>query len=37
MLAAFPTIDYTKLTEYEQEDSTEGAKTYACVGGVCEL
>lgn len=26
-----------ELDRYEQDDNTEGAKTYACVGGVCEL
>lgn len=33
----FPKIDYSKLTEYEQQDNTEGAKSYACVGDTCEL
>jgi ribonucleotide reductase alpha subunit len=36
-LARFPTIDYSQLWKYEQEDQTEGAKTYACVGDKCEL
>lgn len=35
--AAFPQIDYTQLSRYEQEDNTEGAKSYACVGDRCEL
>ena len=26
-----------ELNAYEQEDNTEGAKTYACTGGSCEL
>ena len=31
-------IDFgTELSRYEMEDNTEGAKTYACVGGSCEL
>ncbi len=31
-------IDFgTELSHYEMEDNTEGAKTYACVGGSCEL
>ncbi len=34
---AFPTIDYSKLTQYELEDGTMGAKELACVGGVCEI
>lgn len=33
----FPKINYSKLSEYEQEDLTEGAKTFACVGDKCEL
>ena len=37
LLAKFPKIDYTKLSEYETEDNTEGAKSYACVGDKCEL
>ncbi len=27
----------SELDQYEQDDNTEGAKTYACVGGVCEI
>jgi len=30
-------IDFTKLSEYEKEDFTEGAKEYACTSGSCEL
>lgn len=31
-------IDFgDELIKYEQDDNTEGAKTYACVGGACEL
>ena len=37
MLADFPMIDYTQLSGFELEDNTEGAKTYACVGGACEM
>lgn len=37
LTARFPEIDYSRLAEYEQEDNTTGAQTYACVGGVCEL
>lgn len=33
----FPTIDYSKLSQYEVEDSTHGAQTYACTGDKCEL
>jgi ribonucleotide reductase alpha subunit len=37
LAAAFPQIDYSKLSEYEQEDNTSGSKSYACVGDRCEL
>jgi ribonucleotide reductase class II len=37
MLEAFPKIDYSQLGFYELEDSTEGAKTYACTSGSCEI
>jgi len=30
-------IDYSKLSEYELEDATEGSKEYACAGGACEI
>jgi len=30
-------IDWTQLPAYEKEDTTEGAKTAACVGNSCEL
>lgn len=32
-----PKIDYLQLSKYELEDNTEGAKSLACAGGVCEL
>lgn len=35
--AAFPKIDYSKLTEYEIEDNTTGAQALACTGDKCEL
>lgn len=31
------TVDYKCLSYYEMEDTTEGAKTFACVGDRCEL
>lgn len=37
MVAALPEIDYSLLSNYETDDNTDGAKTYACAGGVCEL
>lgn len=30
-------IDWARLSEYESEDRTQGSKTYACTGDVCEL
>jgi ribonucleoside-triphosphate reductase (thioredoxin) len=35
--AAFKDIDFSKLSEYEIEDNTVGAKELACVGGNCEV
>lgn len=37
MVKAFPAIDYSQLSRYEMEDNTEGAKTFACTGGSCEI
>ena len=37
-LKAFPTtIDWEKLSSYEQEDNTVGMQTLACSGDVCEI
>ena len=36
MVASFPEIDLSKLSEYEKEDNTEGAQELACQGGACE-
>ena len=30
-------VDWDKLPEFERGDTTEGAKTLACVGGACEI
>jgi hypothetical protein len=37
MVAKFPKIDYSQLSKYEQEDSTEGAKSLACAAGNCDI
>ena len=37
LVSIFPKIDYSKLTKYELEDNTEGAKSLACVAGICEI
>ena len=34
---SMPKIDWTKLSEYESSDMTEGAQTLACVGPSCEI
>ena len=35
--AAFPVVDYGNYNTDEYEDNTHGAKTLACVSGVCEI
>lgn len=35
MVAEFPDLNWAKLTEYESEDMTESAQTFACVGDKC--
>lgn len=37
MASAAPKIDFSKLTEFETEDSTTGQSELACVSGVCDL
>ena len=37
MKEEFPKIDYSKLSEYEDEDFTTGAQTVACSGDSCEI
>ena len=38
LLANMPTsIDWSKLSEYEQEDNTAGSQTLACSGDSCEI
>jgi len=32
-----PSIDWAKLADFEQEDSTTGSQEFACTGGVCEV
>jgi ribonucleoside-diphosphate reductase alpha chain len=34
---AFKDIDFSKLSDYEHEDETTGAKELACAGGNCEV
>jgi len=37
MLDKMPKLDYSKLSEFEQEDNTVGAKTLACSADGCEM
>jgi len=37
LVSKFPDINFSKLSEYEKDDLTEGSKEYACVSGSCEL
>lgn len=30
-------IDWSKLSDYETEDTSKGSSTFACVGGSCEI
>lgn len=36
-LAGLPAIDFARIVAYEQEDTTAGAREYACTGAVCEI
>lgn len=33
----FPELDYTQLSQFEQEDNTTGAQSYACTAAGCEM
>jgi len=38
LLGRMPTsIDWSKLSEYEEEDNTSGMQTMACSSGICEI
>jgi len=37
LISILPTIDYDNLRQFENEDNTTGAKSYACTGDRCEL
>lgn len=36
-IAAFPAIDYSKLSQYENAAEDKAAREYACTSGACEL
>jgi ribonucleoside-diphosphate reductase alpha chain len=35
--SAFPTLDWTKLAEYETTDTTQNSHSLACSAGLCEI
>jgi len=37
MLREMPEIDFSKLSDYETRDETEGTRAFACAGNSCEL
>ena len=37
LLANFPSIDYSKLVNYEYNDETEQKRELACVSGLCDI
>ena len=38
LLSTMPkSIDWSRLSEYEKEDSTSSSQTFACTGDVCEV
>lgn len=37
MVAELPEIDFSRLSEFEVSDTTEGARTFACSGNSCEI
>ena len=37
LMKVFPKVDFSRLSEYEKDDQTEGAKELACKSGACEI
>lgn len=37
LVKSFPEVDFAQIVLYERDDSTEGAKELACMGGTCEI
>jgi ribonucleoside-diphosphate reductase alpha chain len=38
LLSVMPdSIDWSKLSDYEKEDTSKGTNTFACSSGVCEI
>lgn len=36
-VASFPSVDWTRLTQFEKDDRTQGAQELACAAGICEI
>ena len=36
-VAEFPVIDWSKLSDYEKNDTTKSSQTFACSGNSCEI
>ncbi len=36
-IASLPQVDFSHIVVYEKEDTTKGAKEFACVAGQCEI
>ena len=37
LIKKFPNINYSKLSQYELEDETQGSREYACTGDKCDI
>lgn len=37
LVSKFPDLNWSKLTRYEVDDTTDSPRTFACTAGVCEL
>jgi ribonucleoside-triphosphate reductase len=37
LVKKMPSLDWTKLSDYEKEDNTSGSQEFACVGDKCEI
>jgi hypothetical protein len=35
--AAFPVLDFSKLSSYEMEDRTETHHSFSCTSGACDM
>ena len=37
LIKKFPDIDYSKLSQFEMQDETDGSREYACTGDKCDI